>query len=55
MKAYLRRSDYLLIGLKALPTSISQRARAEWEKALVIAKAKLFCVWAPSRKIELEG
>ncbi len=51
MKAYFRRSDYLLLGLKESPTSTSQAARAAWEKAQVIAKANIISHLGPQPQV----
>ncbi len=41
MKAFLRRDDYLLLGLQESPSSTTQSAVTSWRKAQTIAKANI--------------
>ncbi len=41
MKAFLRRDDYLLLGLQESPNTQSQGAVNTWRKAQTIAKANI--------------
>ena len=41
MKVYLRRNDFLLIGLRKSPENSDERGTADWNKAQIISKANI--------------